>query len=399
MTKHISLYFLVVLFSYSINIAIAETPVTILEKVRKILEQNVEQLDPISLVWVSQRSTNLELEPFFKKIKSEHHCGFLEPVNCVFMWEEGCGYLCRLSKTLAESSGDTLPLAYAKDLKLSTHIDEKSVDGKNFYSGGKAQKDKIGGLGVNPINQASLYQIFTINMGYKYPTFGDEFQTPPMSYILYLAQNGEVLQANQDSLDGEEVFKIKIRSECRLMDQKTSVSRLITFWCLPKYNYAIKRINVESLDGKMLYCTKNENFQLIPGKTVYLPYHITIDYYTFVTAFGDISSSPLFTEDFFLKEISTNPVNKKQFDLRNKYNDPGTLVTDRTLRDTDDGVSYYVPANPADLDRVIESALTGKDFTPTPLPSRAAIIIRWIIILIGLGMILYAGYRKFIQKI
>ncbi|MDR1491426.1 MAG: M56 family metallopeptidase [Planctomycetaceae bacterium] len=33
------------------------------------------------------------------------------------------------------------------------------------------------------------------------------------------------------------------------------------------------------------------------------------------------------------------------------------------------------------LDRVIESALTDKDFTPTPLPSRAAIIVRWLFII------------------
>ncbi|MDR1480236.1 MAG: hypothetical protein LBJ00_14970 [Planctomycetaceae bacterium] len=111
-----------------------------------------------------------------------------------------------------------------------------------------------------------------------------------------------------------------------------------------------------------------------------------------------ISDTPLFTDQYELVEISTKKINDKQFNLKEKYSNPGTHIGDRTLNDTENGVQYVIPANPADLDRVIEAALSDKDFVPTLLPSRTATIIRWILILLGLAMILYAAYQKFIKK-
>jgi hypothetical protein len=106
----------------------------------------------------------------------------------------------------------------------------------------------------------------------------------------------------------------------------------------------------------------------------------------------------LYQEDFILAEVSNKKIDKRQFELDKSYAQPGVVVTDRTLKDTENGLTYFVPANPADLDRVIESALTGKDFTPTPLPSRAAIIVRWLFIILGLAMMIYAVSMKFIKK-
>jgi hypothetical protein len=50
------------------------------------------------------------------------------------------------------------------------------------------------------------------------------------------------------------------------------------------------------------------------------------------------------------------------------------------------------------LQILIKSALNGTDFVPTPLPSTTAIIIKWLRCFAGIAMILYAVYKKFIEK-
>ena len=63
-------------------------------------------------------------------------------------------------------------------------------------------------------------------------------------------------------------------------------------------------------------------------------------------------------------------------------------------------VKYRMPANPADLDRVIEAALTGKEFVPTPIrPSLFALILRWGLVIVGLCMIIYALVSMLIKFI
>jgi hypothetical protein len=79
-----------------------------------------------------------------------------------------------------------------------------------------------------------------------------------------------------------------------------------------------------------------------------------------------VTKQPLLNEIFSVNEISTQAIDKNQFCLRENYRVPGTNVSDFTLGEGSNGygVQYEIPANPEDLDRVIETARTGRPYVP-----------------------------------
>jgi hypothetical protein len=377
--------------------------VVIPQEIEEALQENVSCLDPISLVWVRTRTSDIDTETLLKKIKEEYSYSFLEPVNSTFMWQKGCGYLFNALRNRAEiDSANPPPLVHEKKLKLNMLYDIKSVDGEFFYSGGMTD-DKPIVLMINPLSHPTsvLFQILTLNMGYKYPMISNDFENnlQPASYILYLAQKKEnVLQAKSEIIDDEKIFLIKVFSEEYNYLDQCPKPRFFTFYLLPEYHYAVKQLEVHSQNNELVYKIVNKNFKKLSGKKVYLPNESILQRYTHVTISDLVSSTPLYTENFLITEVSTKKINNKQFNLKNKFSDSGTLITDRSLRDTDEGISYMIPDNPADLDRVIEAALNGTDFVPTPLPSTTAIVIKWLLCIAGIAMIVYAGYEKFFKK-
>jgi hypothetical protein len=211
-----------------------------------------------------------------------------------------------------------------------------------------------------------------------------------------LANDGEVLRVDESVLlDGDQTILIKIKSKSIFDWNKTE--RIFTFWLSKKYNYAIKQCEISSLDGQICYLIQNDQFFELKKKVLYLPRQTSISYYTYTTC-NTIFPKPLFKEEITLSNISTKKIDPKLFSLDKLYSIPGTVISSRELRDTDEGLTFTIPANPADLDRVIEAALTGKDFVPTPLPSTTAIVIKWLLCVAGIAMIFYAGYDKFIKK-
>jgi hypothetical protein len=368
-------------------------------EMKSALEKSALELNPMSFSWVTQRSTTLDLKFFFITTKMEHNCGFFEPENNIFMWQNGCGYRFRAARTSVKTVDGKMPYAYENDIQLDMYANHYAIDGQCFYAGG-ALDDAPGVMSIYPLTNdvAFLSHPFTFCSGYKYPTSSNEFEELPTSYILYLNQKGGLISIQKTRIEGSEAFKIESILEGYNAIDQCSIKRIISFWLLPQYNYAVKQIDIKSVDNKLAHRVTNDDFRLLPSKKIYIHHRSTIQHYTYSTINNTILTSPLFTEDIFLTEVSTHKINKKQFDLRNKFSSPGTLVGDRVLQNTDEGVIYVIPANPADLDRVIEAALTGKDFTPRPLPSTAAIVIKWLLCIAGIAMILYAGYRKFIKK-
>src|SRR5205814_905646 len=72
---------------------------------------------------------------------------------------------------------------------------------------------------------------------------------------------------------------------------------------------------------------------------------------------GEVFNTPLITDVLKVSEYATKPVPEELFTL--KYTTPGTNVTDKSLPEASGqpgGVTYKIPANPQDLDRVIEEA-------------------------------------------
>ncbi|MDR2642741.1 MAG: hypothetical protein LBC74_08095 [Planctomycetaceae bacterium] len=399
-----------------VTVNFADTPkdetknrITIPDEITKKLESVTQDLNTISLVWKRERSSTMDFETLIKKVKCLYDYGFLEPVNTVYMWQNTHFYSYHATKNTIKSDQEELPYAYevkAKNLELYYSPIERSFDGVSFYNGNGSESTEdiptTSGIGIYTPEQAAKYFVnisafapeYLTYCGYKFPSDGKDLGIPQKSLVLFLKEHGNLVGFKEHTGDNPQTCNVLIS----VPDTKLGKNVIYEFVLLPKFNYAIKKCELKTPEGNIICTIENDNFNQVEKKRVFLPQDIKVIYYSFVTIPGVISDTPLFFENYRLIEVSTDKINKQQFDLRKKYSNPGTHVGDRTLKDTPEGVQYVVPANPADLDRVIESALTGKDFTPTPLPSRAAMVVRWILVLLGLAMIIYAGYRKFIKK-
>jgi hypothetical protein len=371
-----------------------------------VLEKNAKYLDNLSMVLQRNRFTNIPLEQLLKQINCTREYGFFEKSNHIFMWRCPCFYQFNSGKFAAElDATGRLPFAYEENLKLLDFIDEKSFDSNNYmYGSGGYERTEYATPAVSIDSKEQIIRdagksfildsMYLWASGYKFPTIGDDIGTSQVSSVIFLASHGQINRFEKQTTDGEESVFLEIIAKDIFTDSK----RTYSLWLLSKYQYVIKRMLVKTLDGRKLYEIENGDYMKVSQDGLFFPKVCKISYYFWHNNADIISDSLLFTEGYSLAEASTKSVAIDQFDIRKKYSNPGTVIADRTLRDTDAGVQYTIPANPADLDRVIEAALNGKDFVPTPLPSRTATIIRWILILLGLAMILYAGYKKFIKK-
>ncbi|MDR1385525.1 MAG: hypothetical protein LBJ67_17010 [Planctomycetaceae bacterium] len=383
---------LISLFGLGLNAVDAQTSPTLPEDIVVALNNNVSDLESLSLVWQCRYSTELDFQNLCKQLNYPDFYGFYEPINQIFMWQGGAFYYHRSHRSLLLKSGNEVwPNAWElnKDSsQLKERIDDYAFDGNKFYIGNGP--DSLGASAAlaifsrkqinDEIVPCLIHNEYPLFIGLKFPMGTKEIGNRHKSSILDFAETGTLLRVSKEIRRGENVTMVEVRA--------------INLW---EGKERIHQFNILSLDRKLAYCIQNDEFVNVSQTSLYLPKQTSCVHYTYYQ--DNISSTPLFKENFRLVEFSTKKINKSQFELSRLYSKPGTRIANKILNDTEFGLQYDVPANPADLDRVIDSALTGTDFTPPPLPSRAAMVIRWIIILVGLGMILYAGYRKFIQKI
>jgi hypothetical protein len=403
--------FIVVMVFFSFSALHAQDGVEINSKIpvhiQETMIQNAESLNPISLKWKSERSTELPYETFFLKIQCPYDWGFLEPKKHLFIWQNPKGYYLCLSKgALPYSSNGDMPFAYQvkeKGIELGKTSSEEAFDGEKFYVGSSSKKtewqDPL--LSIYSLaqmkkgkmkNYGALLQEYTIKIGYKFPRLGKELGEPMQSYILFLADKGEVLKSYSQTLDGDAAFVIELKANYLLDGPKAD--SLFTFWLLPKHNYALKQCEVKSLDGQLVHRFVNDDFFQVPGKTVYLPRKTVTTSYAYLTRPSKISSSPICTEITNLEEVSTKEIDDDQFNLLLKYTESGTKIGDRSLEDSKFGVQYTIPANPADLDRAIDAAAEGKEFVPTPLPPIGGAV-RFALIFLGIVLLAFGFYWKF----
>lgn len=385
-------------------------------QVTKGLQNNIESLDPISVVWTQQRSSTMDLDTLINQVKAGPGLfNFFEPEKNIFMCQGKCLFLYTLQSRVHsvgdvkfDEDGKAIGKVKRTDVEVERAGLTTAMDSHNYYNGvSEKDTDKSTGLSVYPIEKTmkdeAIYPVFLQSylpfIGFKFPTYGTELKSNPSSYILFLLDNGKFLSYAKDVVDNEQLLRIDIESNVLIWDVSyESKPHIFSCWVDPKYNYAMKRMDIKLPSGELVLTANNSDFKIISGKGVYLPQRTRVDYFMLLDALSDTSKGPLYTQEYTLINYSTKKINPAQFDLRNTFQQSGVMVSDRTLKDTDGGLTFFVPANPADLDRVIEAALTGKDFIPTPLPSTGAVIIRWLLCIIGIVMIGYACYMKFVKK-
>ena len=372
------------------------------------LMRNAADIDPISLGWVRTRTTSVDFETLIKKTHSLYDFGFLEPVNSLFIWQGGLAYL-RLSEKNALESGEMITAYEArnKNLRLVETIKERSFDGEICYIGsGHEQSDtNTPTLLVYSLEQAKerlpfftmCYPEYMACAGYRFPLDAPELLESHDSLVLYLIARGDlnVVKSVDDETDNPKTYIELVAPEIW-----TKKNHRYKFWLSKKLNYAVEKYEIESLDGDRAYQIINSDFFQIPGKTIYLPNKCIQKCFTFMTIPGVYLAKPLFEEQYRLTHISTERIDKRQFDLQSKYSNPGTMLGNHSFsKDAETkGLQYVAPANPADLDRVIEAAITGGDFVPTPVTSKTAVVFRWLLVATGIVLVIYVLLRRLVKQ-
>jgi hypothetical protein len=378
------------------------------------LKKNIAMLDPFTVTWTQKRTSQMDIDAFIKRVNAGPGLlTFFEPEYNVYMWQNGSAFLYSAKQQIemdntpkTDKNGKMVDKITKNDYQMHREGLTTAMDTQNYYIG-RSEKDTENpkSLSVFPISKTmendSTYPVFLQSylpfVGGWFPTYGYEIKSSPKSFILFLIETGKLVNFSEVIFDNEKTFRIDVESRSPLMDINDGL-HVFSFWLIPKYNLAVKRIEVKSSNGQLVLCASNDDFMRLPGKEVYIPRKTLVNYYSLGNVSYAISDGPLYSQEFTLSECSIKTIRLSQFDIRKKFQTSGVIVSDRSLRDTDEGHTFFIPANPADLDRVIEAALTGGDFVPTPLPSTAAIIVRWLLCITGIAMILYACYIKFLKK-
>ena len=128
----------------------------------------------------------------------------------------------------------------------------------------------------------------------------------------------------------------------------------------PELAYAVRRFQELSKGGQLRVQSDCTEHQELPGHEIWLARNCLTNYYVSESPIpGTVFDSPVQTLVREVSEFGTKPISDEQFTLRSRYTTAGTFITDNRLpenKKNKGSVTYRLPANSADLDRVIEEA-------------------------------------------
>jgi hypothetical protein len=186
-----------------------------------------------------------------------------------------------------------------------------------------------------------------------------------------IEDGGSVTRVEATTVNGEPCVVVDVTGKAHWPEDMYRCS--FSYGLLPKYQYAVKHREQRSLDGKLLQSVENADLVKVPGTGAYLPKKSTVRYYTWIFHARDVNEQPLLEETFVVTSVDTRPIERREFSLRDAYRSPGTGIRDYTTAGPEGESTFYIiPANPEDLDRVIEAASGGRAYAPLSRARRAA---------------------------
>lgn len=389
----------------------ASQAAAISETVRDALLKNAAGLERITLAWQKSRSSELGLKKVIETTGCTYDYGFLDKSSAVLMMQGDLIYLCTQIKNVLKgdpSSSNELVSAIEADekhMELAYSISERAFDGERFFFGAGAEEEKEEGV-IDPARliafpienlkedkHAYLEQEYTAFIGYKCPIYTNEIGESIKSYVLYLIEQGEVLETKETEQGENKVYTIKIKTA----DSAFKQDLIYEFTLASEFGYAVTSCVKTTLSGKIVQDIKNSNFAVVSKKEgIYIPQKTTAVYYSYVTMNGKVLDEPLFQEDYVLTEFSTKKIAHKQFELDKKYDSSETLAAEKTVTDPETGLTRIVPQDPDEWDRALEAAAQRSDLSSTS--KSLAIAIKWAALALGILMIAFACFKKFVRK-
>ena len=261
-------------------------------------------------------------------------------------------------------------------------ISEVSCDANNLYTG-LFRGDQESGLIIRPIQEAAARYPLTAQddtwnsdyfrqAGYRLPRMPSDFllDSPVRHEVLYWASQPDArVSVSSESLDGQSCLVIEIH-------QSTGHYR---YHLDESIGFAVKRRQQSDPQGHVLTTANMRNFRKLDSSPpIWLPIECEVDHHVWTITGAPVppADEPIFSESYNLVEVTQDAIPLEAFVLN--YTASGVNIRDYRL-DPKKGVSYVVPADPRDLDAVIENAKSGKTFTPSEL-SKSNPSWKWIII-------------------
>jgi hypothetical protein len=200
--------------------------------------------------------------------------------------------------------------------------------------------------------------------GFKVSEIPEEVGLAPRSLLLHLVDQGAtVLRVAEEDVDGIDCLRIDVEGP----------NGLWLFDLDPSRRHAVRRREERTPGGKARCLATMSDFVELPGTDgVWLPRRCQVTYYQWSGKPDPPEDKPLFRETFTVSHLSWDAVPDDRFIVM--YINPGASIADGTLPEAAKSphgrIEYVVPANPEDLDKVIQHARDGTPFVPRDFQQR-----------------------------
>jgi hypothetical protein len=159
---------------------------------------------------------------------------------------------------------------------------------------------------------------FLMNAGFRPPASAREFTTgSAQSRISWMLGRGAVVAEVSDAtLDGAKMTRVDLIADnpdhelLRKLPQKQTYSFILD----PQMNYAVRRVE-QRYGNQLVYVTRNEDFQKLSGRDLWLPRKSYTDYYTYFRIPDQFFDRPILTQVREVAKIDLNAIPHERFVL------------------------------------------------------------------------------------
>ena len=357
---------LLVLCSPYLPRVVADEPTsdaTLPDDIRSAQQRIAAALDPVTLEWITHRSSTLAMERLLNMIGyAQYERDFLEPMRAVYAWNDGRFYAHFYYKAAIVGPEERFQ-------KLEAMEQEASYDGSRLYIGTPQGERHDGILIIDPVDQLKgtepesrlLRSNYLKHAGYWVPERVGELGGDLQSMMLHMLESGAKLERIEELLlDGKPCQKIVLNQG----------STQYLFVIDQSLDYSVRSFEKRTSEGRLIESATASDFMRLEGdEAIWLPKNCVIEYHQWRGSPSRPSARPLFRESYSLLRIDRGEIPPSNFEVM--YTNPGASIADGSLPEAENSatqrIEYLVPANPDDLDAAIKHAIDGTPFVPSHL--------------------------------
>jgi hypothetical protein len=326
------------------------------------LGKNADSLGPLTLEWERAKTSDFPVPDVLAKLHyPKTALDVMGASRSRFMWDGGKFYGSFWTHghvaLIPDGKGGFEP-----DLKRPPEVyhQELSFDGEVLYNGSPAGDQPM--ITIDPLDKVPDYlatvrmtrQDYLYEAGYILPDYPKDLRekVPASSLILSLiSQGAEVARCEEELAGGPRMLFVELQK----------AGRTYRFRLDPSMGYAVRRREERLESGRLAVAVDCDDFAKLPRSGLWLPRRVEATWHCRPEEPRLVTDKRLVVDSYKVTELRDDPIPESQFALR--YEKPGTFVADSrpsgSEKQPGGRVSYRQPADPGDLDEVIQTALGG----------------------------------------